>query len=222
MPKIKAVVFDLDDTLFPERSFQESGFAFIAKKLKKLGYPITKKGILLIAEAYPTTTFNVLIDRYNLPYKVSELLGWYRNHPPTIRPYPGVKALLKMLHREYKLGLLTDYVHRTQANKIKALGLENAFDTIIYTDQIGAEKPATAGFRLLREQFRCRKHEIIYVGDNEQKDFIGANKTGFITVKCTKEGGVYYGKHMPQTHKAQYEISDLQEIIALLHAIQSS
>ena len=103
MKKIKAIVFDLDDTLFLENLFRRSGFNFIAKKLNRAGISVTSKKIFQMSKQYPKTLFNEIVFRYHLSYSPEDLLGWYRNHPPKIRAYPGVKLLLKRLKREYKI-----------------------------------------------------------------------------------------------------------------------
>src|SRR3989338_321733 len=217
MKKIKAIVFDLDDTLFLENLFRRSGFNFIAKKLNRAGISVTSKKIFQMSKQYPKTLFNEIVFRYHLSYSPEDLLGWYRNHPPKIRAYPGVKLLLKRLKREYKLGLLTDYFHQTQVNKVKALGIGKFFDSIVYTDNIRAPKPATLGFRILKEKFGCQNGQIIYIGDNEEKDFVGAKKAGFITVKFKNQKGFFYGrKGRSPMHNPHFEIKGLKDVFKIL------
>lgn len=215
--KIKAIVFDLDDTLYSENSFRKSGYGYVAKKLKNAGYPLTKQKITQLSKKYPQDLFDKLILLYKLPYKVSELINWYRYHIPQIVTYQGVPTLLKKLKRDYKIGLLTDYFYRSQLNKIKALGIKKYFDGIVYTEKISAQKPSAKGFELLKKRFHCSKNEIIYVGDNEIKDFSGANKSGYITVKYNNNNGFYNHKlKSGKIHKAYLEVQNLKEIFAIL------
>ncbi|MEK7598951.1 MAG: HAD family hydrolase [Patescibacteria group bacterium] len=217
--KIKAVVFDLDDTLYPERSWRNSGFRFIADKLKKKGFPVTFKKISGLYREYPQTLFNELAARYNLPYSADYLIDEYRRHFPRIKLYPEARKMLKALKKEYQLGLLTDYFHLVQANKVKALGISAFFDFIVYTDKIRASKPETKGFKLIKRKLKAGDWEIMYVGDNEEKDFLGAKKSGFLTVKFANRRGFHNHKKMPKAYKAHFEINELFKLPALLEKL---
>ena len=220
--KIKAVVFYFDDTLYPESSFQRSGFDFIAQKLRQSRMQITSREIFQLYQQYPKTLFNELADHYELPYTAQELIRLYRNHFPRIRISAEVSETLKKLKKGYKLGLLTDYFYKTQVNKVKALGIKDFFDCIIYTDKIGAPKPAIKGFKLIKEKFNAGDRKIIYVGDNEEKDFWGAKKAGFFTVKFANKDGFHSYKQMSKMHKAHYEIKKLKGIFRVLEKINQA
>lgn len=214
--KIKAVVFDLDDTLYSESSWRDSGFRFIARELKKKRFPVTFKKISELYKEYPKTLFNELAARYNLPYSADYLINQYRRHFPQIKLYPGAREMLKTLKKEYQLGLLTDYFHLVQANKVKALGISIFFDFIVYTDEIQASKPETKGFELIKQKLKAGDREIMYIGDNEEKDFLGAKKSGFWTVKFVNCRGFHSYKKMPKAYKAHFEINKLLKLPELL------
>lgn len=217
--KIKAIIFDLDDTLYPEKSFRNSGFDFISQKLRKNGCNIKSSAIEDIYERHPKDCFDKLIAKYNLPFKPPTLIDWYRNHIPKISPYPQAITLLKKLKKNYLLGILTDYYYRVQFRKIKSLGIKKFFNIILYTDRINAEKPSTLGFRLIKKRLRCGTGEIVYVGDNEVKDFLGAKRAGFLTVKFCNKDGFHSHKKMPKTHKAHYEIHNIADLTHILDNI---
>lgn len=218
--RIKAIVFDLDDTLYSEDTFRKSGFKYIAEKLNKIGIPITKEEIYGLSEKYPRDLFNKLILFYKLPYEESVLIDWYRYHKPRISVYSGVKMILTELKKKYRLGLLTDYFSESQKNKLRALGIEKYFDKIIYTEIICAKKPSVKGFELLKKNFACDDNEIVYVGDNEVKDFLGANKSGYVTIKFNNDDGFHSKMLMSdKIYKARFEITRLSEIFMVLEKL---
>ncbi len=216
---IKAVVFDLDDTLYPELEFQKSGFDAIAKYLKEEHCPeITRSKIIDTYRRNPKRCFQEIIKQYKIPVQAKLLIELYKYHNPNIRLFPSVQNVLEKLRKKFmlKLGLISDYDYRTQQNKFAALGIQGLFDSVIFTDTIGAPKPKSKAFQMTIDELKCLGDSIIYVGDNEQKDFIGARKNGFKTIKFTHPKGIYKDIHMPKRYKADYEIGDHKEIISII------
>ncbi len=216
---IKSIVFDLDDTLYPEREFRQSGFEAVADFINQQGnFGVTAKKLLSLNKKYPGRCFDALIEREKLSISADTLVDIYRNHQPRITPFPHIKQILAKLKSKYglKLGLLTDYHYRSQINKLKVLKIAKFFDALIFTDQINAPKPNSLGFALVKKKFKCKDLAIIYVGDNEKKDFIGAHKSGFITVKFNNKNGFYSKIRLGPANRANYEINRHQELFDII------
>lgn len=221
---IKSIVFDLDDTLYPEKDFQRSGFKAVASFINKQGpFNITGNKIMALNKKYPGQCFNMLIKKDQLPFPPNALVEIYRNHRPNISSFPYLKNVLAKLKTDYKLklGLLTDTPTESQENKIGALKIRKFFDVLISTDQINAPKPNGLGYKMIKEKFKCEDSNIIYVGDNEQKDFIGARENGFITVKFKHKKGLYAKTILGLAHKADYEISNYKELFNILDQLKN-
>lgn len=212
---IRAIIYDLDDTLFPEEAFRVSGFRFVAKYLTKEGVPVSLEDLLLLYKEYPRSCFDELVKKYSITQTPLELLSLYKEHIPTISPYPEVTQVLEELHTTYTLGVISDYDHETQQRKLTALGIELYFTHVIFTDAIGTKKPETLAFEKMKELMGCENGEIVYVGDNEEKDFIGARASGYHTVKYLSQG-VYQKVQGEQKQKADFEMSDHREIFSIL------
>ncbi|MBQ9360016.1 MAG: HAD-IA family hydrolase [Lachnospiraceae bacterium] len=132
--KIKAVIFDLDDTLVSEYEFIVSGYKFISKRLSdRLGRnpdEINDKLWDLTKEAY-SNMFNRLFDCYGEPYtdgEMQEIIFAYRNHPAKLQFYPDVKeTLFALKKRGILMGIISDGDPARQRNKIRSAvgGLKN-------------------------------------------------------------------------------------------------
>lgn len=221
---IKSIVFDLDDTLYPEKDFQRSGFEAVARFINKKGtFKVTVNKILALNKKYPGKCFDVLIKEKQLPITPDSLIKIYRTHQPSISAFPHLKNVLEKLKTEHKLklGLLTDTPSESQKNKIRALKIGKFFDVLISTDQINAPKPNSLGYKMLKDKFQCEDSTIIYVGDNEQKDFIGARENGFITVKFKNNNGLYAKTLLDTSHKADYEISNYKELLSIINKLKN-
>ncbi len=124
---IKAVIFDLDDTLISEYEFVASGYRFISGMLpERLGHTpqeIEDRLWELSKETY-SNAFNRLFDSYGISYTKEELMEFiraYRNHPADIRFYPDVHETLKALKdRGILTGIISDGDPQRQRNKIKS------------------------------------------------------------------------------------------------------
>ena len=136
-----------------------------------------------------------LLKNINQENKKNEILNIYRTHMPHIKLYDGVIELIKSLkNRGLKVGLITDGRSKSQRNKITALKLENLFDDIIVTDELGGvqfRKPNDISFRILQCKWRMSFEDMIYVGDNFEKDFIAPKQLGMQYVWVNNPQGLY-------------------------------
>ena len=202
LDNFKAVVLDLDDTLYSEEAFVYSGFRAVSQHLQQAGL-VQKDLYDLMRTNFEagnrTEIFNEALRSENIdPEKelVKSLLDVYRSHKPDISLFPDAASLIDRIHGKKKLGLLTDGYLNVQKNKVAALGIEHFFDIIVYTDEIGREfwKPHPAGYEKIMNSLGITGSECIYISDNPVKDFFSANKLGWETVRIKRPGGVYSDK----------------------------
>jgi len=193
------VAFDLDDTLYPEREYVFSGFGAVSELVKR------RFGI---EDFYPELvktfnggerkkTFNATLKKCGIKYDntlIRDLVNCYRAHFPNIKLYDDVVPTLQCLKRKYHLALITDGYLQAQRSKVRALNVERFFEKIIYTDQYGKEywKPSRFPFQMVMEYFSAEGNECAYVGDNMEKDFIGPNRLGWLTVQIKRKERQYY------------------------------
>jgi putative hydrolase of the HAD superfamily len=190
---VTAVIFDLDDTLYPESSFVHGGFRAVAEHLSATsGLPAAQlAGEMrrLHDEEGRGAIFDRLLDIHSLashPAAVAELVHLYRTHPPAIVPYDDVVPTLEALHRAgVRLGLLTDGMASVQRRKVEALGLARRLDALVFTDEIdgGRPKPDPSAYRVALERLGARADRAVYVGNDPTKDFAGARLLGLTTVR---------------------------------------
>lgn len=187
---LQAIVFDLDDTLYLQKDFKISGFQAVATWMAHNGYGhrhVILKELLEILEhfgpSYPFM-FDRLLERTALPTLIlPELIQVFNEHNPEIALFPGVQELLSNLRKKFKLGILTDGRLSVQQAKIRSLKLESLMDCILYSDTLGMVKPAEPLFKWFENYFQLQGPSIAYVADNPIKDFSGAKKRRWITIR---------------------------------------
>jgi len=225
MPPWQAIVFDLDDTLYPERDYVLSGFRAVAEWCEpRLEIPREQgysKLCKLYTEGIRGDTFNRWLHLYGLDEKLAPtLVQVYREHGPRISPFPEVPALLSGLHCRYRLGLLSDGFLGVQQRKFKALGLASFFDAVLFSDELGREhwKPKPKPFDEILLRLGVREPDrAVYVADNPLKDFLGARQVGMYTIWFRWVGGEYTHLEPPtEAHRAERLIRSLVELPELL------
>ncbi|MFJ7680013.1 HAD family hydrolase [Peribacillus sp. NPDC097198] len=219
---IKAIIFDMDDTLYEEREYVLSGFFAIDNYLNQINIDgFYKKAVRLFDRGVRGTIINDVLESMGILYSenfILFLVELYRNHIPKITLLDDAKVVIETLRPKYKLGLLTDGYIKTQQNKVKALGVDGYFDIMIYSDSFGREhwKPSPTPYLELMKKFQCEGPELIYIGDNPMKDFITAKKLDWMTVKIERETGEYKDTLISEEYKADYTINTLYELLELL------
>ncbi|MBO4900088.1 MAG: HAD hydrolase-like protein [Lachnospiraceae bacterium] len=242
--KIKAVIFDLDDTLLSEYEFVVSGYKYVSVFLSRMigvsAEEINERLWELSKDTY-ANAFNRLFDSYGIAYTKNEVISLvdaYRNHPANLTFYPDVYPTLNALKEK---GILTDIISdgdpQRQWNKINfavaAMQSDNRsendgqelaspdkwFDAIILNDEFGGErfrKPNPHGFKVIAGKLGIDPSEMIYVGDNPAKDFHISADLPVRTARIIREHGIYNDKEYLDGIKETYGITALTDILDII------
>lgn len=192
---LKAIIFDLDDTLYGEKEYVRSGYRAIAATMPQVEQ--MDKKLWAAFEEKKSAIDEVLREEgiYTEERK-QECLSVYRFHQPDIHFYEGALELLQKLRLEgYKLGIITDGRPEGQRAKIKALGLDELVDHIIVTDELGGveyRKPNKAAFVKMQEVLGVTFEEMCYVGDNIKKDFVAPEMLNMKSFWFKNIDGLYF------------------------------
>lgn len=174
------VVFDLDDTLYFEADYVDSGIRYVCDRLQEL---YGRNPYALIMQARQDGRNDWITEACNcleLPLTAKDSLLWmYRLHVPDIHLDPACeKAINHIRARARSVAVLTDGRSITQRLKLHALGLKDW--PMFISEDYGIEKPSPERFRAVEEKFPAERY--IYIGDNVKKDFLGCNKLGWISI----------------------------------------
>lgn len=218
--RIKGIVFDLDDTLYSQKEFKLSGFMAVDDWLhRNRGVPegLSRRELLVILEKQGPSygkMFNELVSALDLPESViGELVEAFRRHKPAIRMFDGTREMLGLLRANFKVGVLTDGLESVQRNKAEALGLAQNVDDLLLSDSLGLVKPAPELFKWFEEKWELAGSQLTYVGDNPAKDFVGARKRGWLTVRVLT--GEHAGVEPEPGYGADVTVADALEAAKL-------
>ena len=188
--ELKGVIFDLDDTLYSEKEYVKSGYKAVSDYLGG-GY---EDRLWDFFEDGKPAIDELLIELDRTAEK-DVVLNVYRNNKPDIHLYEGVVELIdKLKNKCIKVGIITDGRPEGQRNKLDALELWNKIDDVIITDELGGvqfRKPCDIAFRIMLTRWRLNPADVVYVGDNLQKDFQAPQQLGMKRVLYKNEDGLY-------------------------------
>ncbi|MBC7087110.1 MAG: HAD-IA family hydrolase [Tissierellales bacterium] len=222
---IKALVFDLDDTLYPEIEYVKSGFRHVSKIISNLfnrDENIVYIQLERLFDLDSKNVFNRWFDENNVDYTnetIQYIVSEYRKHKPIIMYYDDVLPTLTILkEKKLKTGIITDGYALSQKQKLEALKAYEHFDEIIITDEFGKEywKPSELPFKLISERLDVYANEMVYVGDNPAKDFFINSILPIITVRINRDG-IHKNNNYLNDVKENYKVNNLLEIWEILN-----
>jgi len=219
------VVFDLDDTLYPERQWALSGFraaerwAMAELGLDGLAADMTR----LLDQGHRGRIFDmVLAERLGQaePQTVKALVAAYRANEPELTLFDDARWALDHLAPHMALGLVTDGEEELQAKKIAALRIAPRFRSLVITGALGPGrefwKPHPKSFETVAAGLPQDGRRLVYVGDNPSKDFVSPNAMGWLTVQIVRPGGIHDGAATAEGGAPRHVIDSLRELPGVL------
>jgi putative hydrolase of the HAD superfamily len=220
----RAVIFDLDDTLYPERDYVLSGFRAVADWAERRGFDSADSAFASLESMFSSgvrgDTFDRWLESKGLPKLLSaEMVAAYRAHTPRLSPFPQIVPLLESLRGRAKLGLVSDGYLAVQRAKFAALGLAEHFSAVVFSDELGRDcwKPSPRPFERVLDLLDERPSAAVYVADNCAKDFLGARRAGLSTIWVKYSEGDYCRNDPPTAdHAAEQVVRSVAELTTLL------
>lgn len=212
------VVFDLDDTLYSEADYVDSGVRHVCAQINSL------LGIDCYAVVQTQRLQNAKLDWLSLvcelaglkPSVKESLLWMYRLHLPDINLTENCSVSLeKIKSAALAVAVLTDGRSVTQRLKLGSLGLSHW--PAYVSEDYGSAKPAPDRFLAIQKDFPADQY--VYVADNVQKDFLGCQPLGWLGIGMRgNERNVYSQstQGLPEAALPAYWVNSWEELTELL------
>ena len=215
---IKAVLFDLDHTLFD----RHATLTAIVPRLRRAFRVDPALSDEEIAGIWCYADDNYVYDGWSYilaymaekgvfiqPPEYPEYRGFiYAAFAEVAVPFDHVLPMLRRYKRRGLLvGLVTNGRHDLQYSKLALTGLQYIFDEIVVSGDVGVEKPDREIFEIACEKLGVSPEESVYVGDNRKNDVDGAHAAGMKTVWLKSTNPHQTGRYEPDA-----AIADLREL----------
>lgn len=210
------LVFDMDDTLYDELNYVDSGFAAVARFLEQ-------EELIDFSAAYTFMQarlaygrgriFDDLLMNFSCYSRrnVRRCLSAYRLHKPDIRLYSEAESCLTRF-KNYPKYIVTDGNKVVQYNKLVALGLPQLVERCLITHRFGVKhaKPSPYCFMKICEWEKVDPIQVIYIADNPYKDFVGIKPFGFRTIRVLT--GQFRNVNLSEEYEAEHSIKSLTDL----------
>ncbi len=223
MTRIKAVFFDLDNTLVDFMRFKRMCLEGSVEAMVDAGLKIERdKAMELLYKLY---------DKHGMEYKhifddflkevmdtpdpkilAAAIVAYRQRRVSFLEPYPHViPTLLELMRRGVKLGIITDAPRLKAWIRLCTLKLHHFFKIVVTLDDTGKRKPSPEPFMLGLKIAGVNPEESLYVGDREEVDIAGAKAVGMKTCFAKYGGMKFEGKVEPD-----YIIDDIEDLLSIV------
>jgi len=226
MGTIKATVFDLDDTLYLEQDYVASGFRAVAAHLSSRSSLRDTEIFAWLWNQFQTgvrgNSFDLLLQEFPKLSSIApaqDLVDLYRTHAPRLELLEGMGNLLdKIVATRSETAIITDGNTVSQAAKMQALGLHSRIRRTVQTAEWGAQfcKPHPRAYETFATLTGIPASQCVYIGDNPEKDFQGARRLGWKTVRLRLPGQLHYAMDATTGFGADFEVGSVASLADFL------
>ncbi|OGL65168.1 hypothetical protein A3B21_00320 [Candidatus Uhrbacteria bacterium RIFCSPLOWO2_01_FULL_47_24] len=208
--KIKGILIDLDDTLYPYPLCNEAGIqatvSYLASKLKKPSEQVRQAfldGRAATKELLKTAAGELAASHHRLLYLQKAIEGMSGRTNPEFTLvaeqvfweaylarmvlFPGALEFLERAKAQEKMiAIITDMTAQMQLKKVVQLGIAHLVDFLITSEEAGRDKPDPAALHLALKKTRLSPHEVVMVGEDEAHDIAAAHAAGITAIAIHK------------------------------------
>jgi HAD superfamily hydrolase (TIGR01549 family) len=228
---MKAVFFDLDETLYDHRHACMSGIRVLqhqypallkksAEELETLFWrmlDVMHHDVLrgtVTQEASRRLRIIALFEACGVALSEDELdaavTAYSQAYAEGRRAIPGAVEVLSWLREQgYILVVVTNGLTHVQQEKMEVCGITHLVDHLITAQDVGSVKPERAMFQVALERCGAEAHEALMIGDSWGSDIIGAQVAGLQAIWFNRRDEVC------QDPAVATEIVELNQLFAL-------
>jgi HAD superfamily hydrolase (TIGR02253 family) len=220
---IKAVVFDLDNTLVDFMKMKESAVAAAVMAMTDCGLRVppdsARRSIYDIYKRQGIEyqrVFDVFLTRelgaVDPRMKAAGIVAYRKAREAALVPYPHVTLTLAgLLKRGLRLGVVSDAPREEAWLRLCYLGFQHLFDHVVTFEDTGARKPSPQPFREILRRMKAKPREALMVGDWAERDIAGARKVGMRTAFAR-----YGNTPAVGGSGADYDLMDIAQLLEIV------
>lgn len=220
---IKALTFDLDNTLIDFMKMKREASDAAAKAMVKAGLnqPLKKCKEELFNYYLKDIEGNKVFQRflkvrncYSDKILAAGINAYLKAKETNLKPYPKVKqTLLKLKKKGIKLAIVTDAPRLKAYRRLDAIGLAKIFDVVIGYEDTKRKKPSKVPFLRALKILKVKPSEAMHIGDRPERDLKGAKAAGMKT--CLADYGYIHQPHKGFI-KPDHKIKKIEQLLKIL------
>jgi len=223
MSAIKAVIFDLDNTLVDFMAMKRQAVDAAIGAMMDAGLNLTfdqmKTHIDAIYKEQGIEYQQVfdqllkeLLGKVDMRILSAGIIAYRRAREAALKPYPHVTATLIELNRkQIKLAIVSDAPAREAWLRLCFVNYHHFFNHVVTYDDSGERKPSPKPFLMALDMLGVQPSEAIMVGDWADRDMVGARNVGMKTAFAAY--GDSFGN---QTVNADFTLTDITQLLDIV------
>jgi putative hydrolase of the HAD superfamily len=225
---IKAIIFDLDNTLLDFIKMKQFAVQAAITAMIEAGLEADeKKSYDAIIDLYMEKgwenqqVFNeFLMDTMgSVSNKIlaAGIVAYRRAREATLLVYPNVnKTLFELLKMGIKLAVVSDAPSREAWMRLYYLNLHHLFDLVLTFDDTNVRKPSPKPFQMAMDQLKITPDEALMIGDWPERDMVGASQLGIRTIFAR------YGDTFGTVESgADWDVNDIYELVGIVRELNN-
>ncbi len=237
---IRAVLFDLDDTLVDHHHASHAAIAGVRERFAEL------QAVELAALAAEhqrllellhhdvamgaRTPAEARVERYR---RLFEFVGadpryctaatelHRRLYQANRRAVDGALELVVHLRERLRIAVVTNNTVAEQTEKLAAFGFAPHVDLLVTSEEVGAAKPDPRIFRVALERLECEAHEAVMIGDAWHADVLGAAGAGIRALWLNRHGAAHPDPAVAMQLRSLAPAAHVAALVAPDHALLS-
>lgn len=237
MSEKKAVLFNIDDTIFDNRYSTREGLRLVWMRypsFQEITIDQMEAEYLAIVEEMrfahvifgKLTPEEVRAEIFKLLFikrepeidfnTANNAAVMFRNKYVKIRrAVKGFDELVSALHGKYKISVVTNNSQSEAEDKLAFTGFDKFIDAVTTSEETGVGKPSARIFRIAMEKVGCAPEESVMIGSSWNWDILGAHELG---IKC-----IWLNNYGRESHEGNIaaEVTSLEDTADIINLIEN-
>lgn len=210
--RLRVITFDLDDTLWDNKPVMQRAehalLLWLRQHYPEVAHVWSRQALQAFRQRILTAEPDIAHDLAQVRQRamvdfaaavglgtdwVAPALAHFYQHRHRVTPFPGVPAMLRRLRKRWLIGAVTN-----GNADVSQIGLDDAFDFVIYAAAAGVAKPDIGIFETALARAGVPPQAAVHVGDDPVRDIGGALATGMQAVWINPAAQPWPGGPVPQ------------------------
>ncbi len=225
---IKAVIFDLDNTLLDFIKMKQNAVRSAISAMQEAGLNLdAEKSFNDIFSLYEEIGWEnqKIFNEYLLKtlgyvdnkFLAAGIVAFRSAREASLQLYPNVnRCLFSLLKMGIKIAVVSDAPSREAWLRIYYLNLHHIFDLVLTFDETGARKPSSIPFEMALDKMNISADQALMIGDWPERDVVGAKKVGIRTI-FAKYGDTFG----TEVSGADWDVNDIYEVVSIVRDLNS-
>jgi YjjG family noncanonical pyrimidine nucleotidase len=230
---VRAVLFDLDDTLFDHHACARAALEAVhsahacfnglpfdeferqhARFLEELHLAVLdgRLGIDAAREERFRRLFHAAGVAADEALLQATAAAYRERYLTARRAIDGAATLLPHVRRRARVGIVSNHLLDEQQQKLRHCGLDGHIDALVVSEEVGVSKPHPKIFEVALDRVGVRADEAVMIGDSWSADIVGALTVGIRPIWFNRHRQARPDNHAPVTEL--YALEPVEPVLA--------